>query len=1049
MGAGSSPEPEHSQASASATSDEPTELGMGASPRRSSIEPTWPTVGRYRLSGRLGAGAMGTVFEALDPSLDRPVAIKVLHAEMPAAARHRMQREATALARLSDPHVVQVFEVGEDHGQTFIAMELVRGQTLAEWVRREPRPAWFEIVDVYAQAGAGLAAAHAAGLIHRDFKPGNCIMGDDGRVRVVDFGLAKDVGHEDEASSEDELATTSDTVLTQHGMLLGTPAYMAPELLGGQPGSAAGDQFALCVSLWEALHGQRPFVGDTLAELTVRILEGRLTDPPAGARVPRWLRAIVQRGMDVDPDHRWPSVQALVDALRRGRARARWRRGAWAAGVVAVAIAAGAGWRRIDEHARTRACEEAGRELEAIWNDEAAAGMREAMMSTGVARASITADKVIPWLDAHADAWGSARTEACLQAEVRDAWDPSILERARWCLDEHREEFEALVTELGSARAETIDEAVEAASRLDRVDPCVDPLVLAHLPTPPHDAREAVDAVRAELARSKALYATHDYDRSLSVAREALARAEALAWPPLTAAARLRVGVVLDEQDQYAEAGQAYEDAFFEAAKADAVVQAAKAASLLSFLEGCTLAHPAVGMSWSRQEELMIARLPDEAELWRASLLNRRGTILECDGHVAEARDLIQQSFAIKERVLGTDHPWLPASLANLANTYHALGDYEQSKALRQRVLALLEASRGPEHPEVAVVLGNLGATHAELGEFAEAEVLTQRAVEIDERVFGPNHTNVARHLENLAAFRQMLGKPELAMPSYERVLAFYESQLDPDHPRVAAVLTKMALIEGTMGSHAKAVEMLERALRIREAALGPMHPDVAIVLVNLSMIRLELGDAVGARESGERALAIQEAALGPDHPSVGGTLINLASSAIAEGDHATAEGLLERAREVFERALGPEHPHVALCLSGLAVVYRNTERLDQAHKALERALPIVERALGPDHPNAADIRIDIAAVATDQGRPDEAIGAAQAAITALEAHGGDATDLAMARFELARAQWATGRDRVRARALAEQARDTCRERGDTGRCVLATIEPWLEAHAQ
>jgi len=260
-------------------------------------------IGRYRLGERLGAGGMGIVFAARDTSLDRPVALKLLRPgyEMDAAAE-RLQREARAMARLSHPNVVTVFDVGTHEGAVFVAMEKVDGGTLRDWLR-EPRPT-ADIIDVLDQAASGLGAAHGAGLVHRDFKPENVMVGSDGRVRVLDFGLAKP---SDPGSTQD--------LLTQTGTMLGTPRYMAPELFRGEDADARSDQFALGVVFYEALYGVHPYQPQDDRPLPRAVLAGKLRDTPIRIDIPPAVRTTVLRTVAHDPDSRFDSVEALSSAL--------------------------------------------------------------------------------------------------------------------------------------------------------------------------------------------------------------------------------------------------------------------------------------------------------------------------------------------------------------------------------------------------------------------------------------------------------------------------------------------------------------------------------------------------------------------------------------------------------------------------------------------------------------------------------------------------------------------------------------------------------------
>jgi hypothetical protein len=298
-------------------------------------------IGRYIVEKFIGGGAFGAVYAGTDPELGRPVALKLLKSiavEHRADAEARLAREAQALARVSHPNVVAAFDTGVWNSRVFVAMERVEGGDLSDWLAAGPRRV-AEIVDVFLAAGRGLAAAHAVGLIHRDFKPANVLVGHDGRVRVSDFGLARAMGARlDELQGD---AAPSGEPLTQAGAVLGTPPYMAPEQHLGKDLDARTDQFAFCASLYEALYGRRPF-GGTYARMRDDIVAGRVRPPPSGSRVPPTLHQIVMKGLSPKPGDRWPTLEALLSALGRDRSRVPRRAAAFATallGMLAIALA--------------------------------------------------------------------------------------------------------------------------------------------------------------------------------------------------------------------------------------------------------------------------------------------------------------------------------------------------------------------------------------------------------------------------------------------------------------------------------------------------------------------------------------------------------------------------------------------------------------------------------------------------------------------------------------------------------------------------------------
>ncbi len=266
-------------------------------------------VERYRLLAEIGRGSVGTVYAAHDPELDRQIALKLVprasirpdpEGRADAETSEQLVHEARVMARLSHPNIVPIYDVGTTPRDVYIAMELVDGLTLTDWLEQTPR-SWREVLNVYLQAGRGLAAAHAAGIVHRDFKPQNVLIGRDHRVRVLDFGLSRIGPAKRRAAGEDVVS--------------GTPRYMAPEQLRSEPCDARADQFSFCVALYEALYRQRPFTGTTLFAIADQVLDGNVRPPPADTRVPGWIYQHVRRGLNVEPESRHPDMRSLLASI--------------------------------------------------------------------------------------------------------------------------------------------------------------------------------------------------------------------------------------------------------------------------------------------------------------------------------------------------------------------------------------------------------------------------------------------------------------------------------------------------------------------------------------------------------------------------------------------------------------------------------------------------------------------------------------------------------------------------------------------------------------
>ena len=403
------------------------------------------TLGRFEMGRRLGAGAMGIVCEARDPDLERKVALKVLRSDaLDPAVVDRLMLEARALAKLRHPNVVTVYEVGNDAGNRFIVMDLVEGGTLRKWLAQS-RP-WREVVAMFIQAGRGLEAAHAAGLVHRDFKPDNVLV-EGGQARVVDFGLAAGTDLEATMPDVDGLPISGNVRLTQTGAFVGTPAYMAPEQFSGAA-TPASDQYAFCVALFEALHGARPFVDGPLDGLD-GILDARRDPLPAGAPkdAPSRLRKVIARGLAFRGSDRWPDMHALLRALERASTKP-WRRPAIVVGAVGMGLAAGASATAVVSAAPS--CDRVADPLRDAWNDTRRARLRSACDDVGLPYAAPTWTRTETILDHYATTWTDARVGVCEATRARPGDEAVLLPAQADCLTQQLQAFEALLDTLQS-----------------------------------------------------------------------------------------------------------------------------------------------------------------------------------------------------------------------------------------------------------------------------------------------------------------------------------------------------------------------------------------------------------------------------------------------------------------------------------------------------------------------------------------------------------------------------------------------------------------------
>jgi len=815
-------------------------------------------IGRFHVLRLLGEGGMGMVFAGYDEELGRKVAIKLLRkvASEDSIGRARLLREAQTLARLSHPNVVTVYEVGEFGRQVYIAMEFVLGETLQSYMQSRRR-SWRELIAVFVEAGRGLAVAHAAGILHRDFKPANVLLGEDGRVRVVDFGLA--LTQEPAGATTDALATHvrlagPDVAAAAHshsritegltvaGSIMGTPAYMAPERFTfDRTIDPRSDQFGFCVALFEGLYGARPFPGRAFEDVRDAIVRGAIVDPPGPHNVPAWLRKVVLRGLAREPAERFPDMQALLTALQRDPERTRNRA---LAGLAAAAVLITGGYALAQATTRepALACPDARARLDPVWDDRRA-DVERALLATRTVYAADTWTRVATRLDQYADTWAAGHQDAC-QAHARGEQSPVLLDLRMACLDRRRGELTALVDRLAGADSDTVRSAASAVDGLIAPEQCADAKALtAALPLPedPAAARRVV-TLRDRLAEARAAVSTAKLAEATTLTAEVLAAAQALDYRPLLAEAlHTRAGVEVG-RGEYEPATRTLEQALWLAdiVRDDALL-ADTMASLVHVL-GVRLVRFDDALRWRRHADAVVARL-GEAHASHAALLRAFGITAGTQSRPAEARELLQHALAIDE------------------------------------------ALTGPHEGKVIKDLVALGTAEFQAGEPAVARGYHERALVLGEQLYGPNHPEIARILANLATAVAGLGELDVAAPLFERALKIIDATFGPDHPNAAGTLNNLGALYAMRERFDRAQPMFERALAIQERTLGPDHPDLASALHNLGQLAEKRDDLVGARKFHQRALALRERHLPKDSPLIAESLEQLAELSRREGD--------------------------------------------------------------------------------------------------------------------------------------------------------------------
>ncbi len=883
------------------------------------VEPTPGTMmSRYVVLEQVGRGGMGRVIRAYDPKLQREVAVKELRGgALDEEAAARLVAEARAMAKLSHPNVVAIYDVEElGPGAVILVMEFVPGETLREWSRAKDH-AWTAIVERFLEAGRGLAAAHDAGLLHRDFKPENVLVPNGGAAKVTDFGIAKVSGAPSASDSIDGEA--SDEGLTRAGTIMGTPRYMAPEQHAGAALTAAADQFSFCVALWEALCGAPPYAGKSMG----RAKSGGPPPWPERA-VPRPISDAILRGLSPDPGDRWPTMAALLQALRwdpSGR-RSRW---VLAGGLVALVAAGVAVQGRTDDDAER--CTGARAKLDGIWGEAHRANVEAAFASVDRPFATEAWARTAGALDAYATDWAAMHTESCEATTLRGEQSPLMMDLRMGCLHRAAVDLDAAVQVLAVADADVVRRAHEITAGLPPLAPCADAEALtADVAPPPENEADAVEDARAALARSRTLNQAGRYQDAEAAVEHARASLAGTEYGPVRTEVALAEGEVFDRLGRYDASVVALGDALRLGAHWEQREEMRDAAVKLMLVLG--------DRQRKTDEALQFAPLAEglsEDPLDQGGYRNNLATVLVGKGKYDEAAVEHRAALELLENVLGPDALEVAQARSNLAMALFYQGKYKEAEAEHRAVLDLRRAAFGPDHPDVGTSRGNRALALARLGKVDESEDELRAALSIWEAAVGPNHERTAMWRDNFAGALYMKGEYAEAEVEYK------------------------AALEG------------------RLAALGPDHPDVAGSRSNIANVLYAQGKHVEAEAENRAVLALRKKTMGADHPRVGESHQNLAAALLGQGKHAEAEAEFRAGLAVLTKALGADHPNVAMSRYGLAIVLQAQEKYADAEPELRAIVASRAASLGEGHPDVAAARFSLAEVLHELGRDEDA----------------------------------------------------------------------------
>ena len=855
-------------------------------------------LGRFTVKRLLGQGGMGEVWAAHDSVLDREVAVKLLRVRaelLGAEAAERLKREAQAMARLRHPNVVAIHELGEAEGQLFCAMELVDGVTLRSWLEQPRR--WRDTLDLLLATGRGIAAAHAAGLVHRDIKPDNVLVTRDGRPLVTDFGLAKlgdldDLGPEAAAIARASLstvraraaprparsATSPARPLTTTGLIIGTPVYMPLEQLEGRDAGPASDQFSFCVTAYEALFGARPFAGTTIDDLVTAVARGA-SPPDRTNSVPRGVIKCLLRGLAPAPAQRFASMDALLDQLAReaGR-RSRHLRVAIVGGAVAlgatVAAFAWSGHSDPQESVRTAA----STRMSLVWGDADRAQLAAHVRALGVPVAADRAEHIVQELDAYRVRWLAARVDAWAATRVRGEQTQEALERRIACLERMANAMHATVRVLATITAAELEKAPDVVTALPDVAVCANVAMLAResvLPSTPEGR-----ALDAELNGLEALHLIGRNDEALAKATSAVTAIEQSSDQTQLPRAVFHLGWIQADLGRLTDAEAQLRRALDLGAAAQNHALVASVWLRLFSVIGLEQRRPDAALALEPAVRAAVLQAGDDP-LHQAQLAKTQGLVESARGNSAGAYERFVRARELYVAVRGPAHYDVAVADINIASIELLLGKLAEAQQRLETVVAAFGATEaGRRHPTVGQAHQNLCAVAWRQQDFARSEKHCRAAADVYAASIGPDHRTTAKSRLYLGRALRKLGRLEEAQTEIERARTTYEKTLPPENVERIQADVYVAQVAAERGNFGEAETLARRALAAMRQHGLPLHQH-AFTLSELARF-VSHRDPVEALGFYDEALTIHVAQAARDKSGDIETLTELANVALA-----------------------------------------------------------------------------------------------------------------------------------------------------------------------
>jgi len=807
----------------------------------------------YVVQSKIGHGGMGVVYRARDTKLDRDVAVKLHLGATGTTAVQRLVREARAMAQLSHPNIVNVFDVGEHGGQVFIAMEFVPGGSLRRYLGKGPRP-WKEVLELFIQAGRGLAAAHGQGLIHRDFKPDNVLLDGQGRALVADFGLAtldarvqgsaspspEDASATPASSSADRPGASGSPTepsalarvstgqgsgrsasseemlggrLTATGGAVGTPAYMAPEQYAPSDLTAAADQFAFCVALYEGLYGRRPYTARSTAARMTEAAMGRIRPAPEDTEVPAWLWRVVTRGLQPEPEQRFPSMQVLVSMLER-RGRRSWHVPAIVA--ITTLTVGTAVWMGRSE----AACTGAKAMFASAYDEPQRQALDRAFARSRVEDAAANLDRVRESLATFESEWLAAFQDTCRATFIDETQSAEHHDRAMTCLRGRLDALAGLASVLASADDDVVERAPGLVDGLPPVATCGDVDALANefpLPSDPN-LRARIERIRRGMAEVSAAIDVGRIVTARSMIERVREDARGVDWEPVRIEVEATFARVLKNERRREEAAEAYERALWAAVEIGHRSFVARTSLQLGSMLALELGRPADAEPILRLAEAHVQYSTDAA--YEAKLEHTRGAIglIQRDYEVARTHFTRQLELA---RALGPEEREIIIALTNLAKVEDSLAEFDRAKQHYDEALERHREQASEDSTGGARIHRSRGIHFMMQRRVAEAVPEYERAVALLEAASGTRALAVVEPLVELARAYMYADRPEDARPVQQRALRILEAEgLDQDE-RYAGLLLGQAELDRDTDRCAEHEPSVARALEIAEQRVG------------------------------------------------------------------------------------------------------------------------------------------------------------------------------------------------------------------------------------